>query len=115
MAIRKNIDLFIRIHAFIKKGGTGTPAELGEKLNLCERQARRKVDEMKEDLQLPIEYSHERHTYYYNGAVFFNIEISVGEGDAKKKILGGKKYNFNFLQNFWHTDILLPRPIPPLY
>ena len=50
MAIRKNLELFARIHAFIKKGGTGTPAELGEKLDLCERLIRRRVDAMKEDL-----------------------------------------------------------------
>jgi biotin operon repressor len=90
----KQLDLLIRLKA------TGSPRELGDKLEVSERQARRIIDEMK-SMGLPIAYCKKEKHYFYKSEVQMKFEIAVVKGDKLKKIIGGAKKDFDFLNLFF--------------
>ena len=102
-----------RLNLLIRTKATGSPCELGAKLDLSERQTRRIIEEMK-DTGLPIEYNKQERSYCYTKSVLMKFEIFVVEGDEKKKILGGEKKDFNFFKDFFQTDIFRPNDPAPL-
>ncbi|KAA2240173.1 hypothetical protein F0L74_28820 [Chitinophaga agrisoli] len=54
-----------RIDYFIRIKNTGTPAELAEKIGICERSVYLYLNIMKE-LGAPIKFSNSRQSYYYD-------------------------------------------------
>jgi predicted DNA-binding transcriptional regulator YafY len=66
----------IYVHTLIKRGGTGTVAQLARKLGESKRNTYRKIDALK-DLGFPVKYSRTRQSYYYSGEVSFNIEMTI--------------------------------------
>ena len=113
MKIFEDLNLLQRLNLLIRTKATGSPCELGEKLDLSERQTRRIIEEMK-DTGLPIEYNKQERSYCYTKSVLMKFEIFVVEGDEKKKILGGEKKDFNFFKDFFQTDIFRPNDPAPL-
>jgi biotin operon repressor len=94
------IELLQRLDRLIRLKATGTPQNLGEKLKMSERQARRIIDEMKGQ-GLPISYCKQHQSYYYESEVFMKFEIVAVMGDERKKIVGGEKKDSNFLDIFF--------------
>jgi hypothetical protein len=68
--------------------------------NEKERQARRIIDEMK-SMGLPIAYCKKEKHYFYKSEVQMKFEIEVVKGDKLKKIIGGTKKDFDFLNLFF--------------
>ena len=99
------IQTIERINRLIRLKATGSPSELAQKLELCERQVYRIMEELKA-LGLPIQYCKKRKTYYYTNDVFMKFEVSIIEGDDRKKIIGGFEKRFDLNDIFWQTDIL---------
>lgn len=96
MQIFTIIQTIERINQLIRLKATGSPSELAEKLQIGERQVYRIIEDLKES-DLPIQYCKKRKTYYYTKTVFMKFEISIIEGDDRKKIIGGlgKIFNLN--------------------
>lgn len=69
MDIRK----IIIINKKIQSQRTGTPKQLAEKMNLCERTIFIYLNFMKKELKAPIMWDHINSTYYYkeNGSLDF--------------------------------------------
>jgi biotin operon repressor len=105
MQIFETIQIIERINQLFRLKATGSPSELAAKLNICERQVYRIIEDFK-DAGLPIQYCKKRKTYFYAREVFMKFEISVIDAGEKKRIVGGdaKKYCFNDI--FFQTDIL---------
>jgi biotin operon repressor len=95
----KRIDQLIRLKA------TGSPSELAKKLDICERQVYRLIQEFK-DSGLPILYCKRRRTYYYTSEVMMKFEVSVIENGQIRKIIGGEEKKCEFDDIFFQTDIL---------
>ena len=114
MQIFNIIQTLERINQLIRLKATGSPSELAEKLSICERQVYRIIDDLK-DSGLPIQYSKKRKTYYYTTDVFMKFEVSMIEGEERKKIIGGEEKIFNFNDIFSQTDILCQFAPSPLY
>jgi biotin operon repressor len=105
MQVFNVIQTVERINQLIRLKATGSPSELADKLGLEERQVYRIIADLK-DSGLPILYCKKRKTYYYATDVFMKFEISVVDGDEKRKIIGGENQNSNFNNIFFQTDIL---------
>ena len=105
MKFFEHIELLQRIDQLIRLKATGTPQNLGEKLKMSERQARRIIDDMK-GRGLPISYCKHKQSYYYESEVFMKFEIVAIMGDERKKIIGGEKKDLNFLNFFSHGHFL---------
>jgi hypothetical protein len=61
------------------------------------------IEELK-DRGLPITFCKKRHAYHYEKEVFVKFEVTVIDGDEKKKIIGGENKNFDFFKDFWVFD-----------
>ena len=60
---------------YIRTKSTGTPRQLANKLNICERQAREYINLFRE-LGAPVKYDRTRSTYYYEFEGVFNFKFS---------------------------------------
>jgi predicted DNA-binding transcriptional regulator YafY len=60
---------------YIRTKSTGTPKQLADKLNLCERQAREYISLIRQ-LGAPVKYDRSRNTYYYEFEGEFNFKFS---------------------------------------
>ena len=69
---------FLRIDHLIRIKGTGTPAQLAERLNLSERSIYDYINYMK-TLGCPIKFDSFRATYYYEEEGFFVIAFFTKE------------------------------------
>lgn len=103
----QNIYLFQRIDKLLRLKATGTPKQLAGKLDLCERQVKNIIHELREE-GLPIVYDKCKKTYHYAGEVITKFEVLVIDDTGKKNILGGIQNNFNFYKDFYFGAILLP-------
>ena len=72
MQIFETVQIVERINQLIRLKATGSPTELANKLNICERQVYRIIDELK-TTGLPIQYCKKRKTYYYTSDVFMKF------------------------------------------
>lgn len=72
MCIFKYLHRLGRLHQLIKMKATGSPSQLGEKLELSERHTRDYISQMKE-LGAPIAYDKRRNTYYYTQETQFDF------------------------------------------
>ncbi len=103
MDIINDYFLIKQVDQLIRQRRTGTPRELGEQLEMSERQARRIIDYMR-SLDMPIEYCKHDKTYYYPNKISIIFEISVEEKGKMKKVFGGAKNNFINFENILHAD-----------
>ena len=60
---------------YIRTKSTGTPKQLADKLNLCERQAREYISLFRE-LGASVKYDRSRNSYYYEFEGVFNFKFS---------------------------------------
>lgn len=74
-----------RIDKLIRQRSTGSPRELGQKLGISERSARKYVTTLKE-LGAPILYSRRRNSYYYLEAGGFSFHFSSQPEDVRSYI-----------------------------
>ena len=63
-----------RLDHFIRTKSTGTPHQLANKLNICERQVREDINLLR-DLGAPVKYCRKRNTYYYGVDGIFNFRF----------------------------------------
>jgi predicted DNA-binding transcriptional regulator YafY len=63
-----------RIDHFIRIKGTGTPAELADKIGISERSTYEYIRLLK-DFGAPVEYCRQRRSYYYRESGHFNISF----------------------------------------
>jgi len=64
-----------RIDMLIRQQSTGSPRELGQKLGISERSARKYVNTLRE-MGAPISYSRKHNSYYYLEAGGFSFRFS---------------------------------------
>ncbi|MGE7777764.1 HTH domain-containing protein [Chitinophaga sp. NPDC101104] len=67
-----------KISQSIGRTSTGTPKELAQKLNICERQVHRYIQLLKR-LGAPIDYCRKRKSYYYKVKGHFSAEFTPFE------------------------------------
>ena len=81
---------FEYLNALICRGNTGSPKELAEKLGLSERAWYKLRDELVHDLGVPLRYSPDRQTYYYEqpGELLFQFRRKLDD-DELGKLNGG--------------------------
>jgi len=60
-----NIRVFIRLHELITIKATGTPKQLGQKLELSERSVHYYIAFMKNEMKAPVVYDSKQETYWY--------------------------------------------------
>jgi len=80
------LNRFLRIDHLIRIKGTGTPAQLAERLNLSERSIYDYINYMK-TLGCPIKFDSFRETYYYEEEGFFVIAFFTKEKLLQLKML----------------------------
>jgi len=80
------LNRFLRIDHLIRIKGTGTPAQLAERLNLSERSIYDYINYMKA-LGCPIKFDSFRETYYYEEEGFFVIAFFTKEKLLQLKML----------------------------
>jgi biotin operon repressor len=105
MQLFNTVDDATRIHQLIRLKATGSPKELAAKLNICERQVYRIIEDFK-DTGLPILYCKRQRTYYYTCEVLMKFELSVIENGQIRKIIGGEEKKYPFNDIFFQTDFL---------
>jgi predicted DNA-binding transcriptional regulator YafY len=76
MQLFKSIQQIEYLDSLIRKGATGTPQELAQKMHVSERQVYRIIDELRL-IGFPIAYSKVRNRYYYADEVKLNIELTI--------------------------------------
>ena len=84
-----------RMHQFIQEEHTGTPAELGTKLNISERSVFLMLDYFK-DNGAEINYDRKRKTYFYPKAFELKIKFYIkfiDDNDEMRIIEGGKLHS----------------------
>jgi predicted DNA-binding transcriptional regulator YafY len=74
MKLLEQIERINRLHELIKHRRTGTPAQLGQRLNLSTSMVYKLIDELKLR-DVPIVYSRQLGTYYYSRS--FQMKISI--------------------------------------
>jgi predicted DNA-binding transcriptional regulator YafY len=80
------LNRFLRIDHLIRIKGTGTPAQLAERLNLSERSVYTYINYMK-TLGCPIKFDSFRATYYYEEDGFFIIAFFTKEKLSQLQLL----------------------------
>ena len=98
MKLPQDIELVKRLDQLIRLKATGTPEQLGKRLELSRRQVYRIIDEMKA-LGFPIACCRSKKTFYYEKEVKFVFEICVLEEKEIQTTIGGKNFE-NFLGFF---------------
>lgn len=93
MTFLEKIEQIKRIDQLIRIKATGTPQQLASKLDMSERAVYDRINLMK-SMGAPIEYSHVRQCYYYQGTVQCEFGFFLTEGDAYDQIVGGKSIFF---------------------
>lgn len=88
---------FERIDQLVRLKATGKPKALATRLNISERRMYDLINAMKE-MGAPINYCHQRQSYYYkeDGRFHCNIQFEIG---LRKGVLGGFSEFFSRLQN----------------
>ncbi len=64
MTLKEKMRLLQRTQDLIRRKATGTPRELANRLEICERTWYRILEELK-DTGLPVAYCKERQSYYF--------------------------------------------------
>jgi hypothetical protein len=79
-----------RLDTLIRQKNTGSPRELASRLDISERWLFVLLDELRNELQCPIEYDRKRRSYYYaeNGRVYIEFRSEMGK-DQLKRMSGG--------------------------
>lgn len=85
MSLQKNIDRMNYLYKLIENESTGTPDELGIKLNLSKRHTFNLLNDLK-DLGAEIKYNRMRRTYYFTNCFLMTINVEVEILDNKKKL-----------------------------
>ena len=75
--IKVNIRTIIKINELIKRGATGSPAQLAGRLDLSERATYKYLKFMKEELNAPIEFSKFNGSYKYGANGGFGFEWNI--------------------------------------
>jgi predicted DNA-binding transcriptional regulator YafY len=83
MQFYKNMRQLEQLDNMIRKGATGAPKQLAERMHISERQLYRIIDDLK-NIGFPIEYSAEQSRYYYTEEVKLTIDITIGDVNVIK-------------------------------
>jgi len=95
-------DLFLleRLDHLIRTKATGSPAQLANRLDICERHLYRLIGQLR-DGGFSIEYCKISGSYYYTASVELRFDMVVG-GEKLLSIKGDeKKLNFFFATDFF--------------
>jgi len=94
MTFQERLLKLDRLHHLLRRKGTGSPAELAQRLNVCERTVYKLLEDLR-NLDAPIAYCRQRCTYYYEYDVVLQI-VPLDSNDASKSVKGGIKIDFIF-------------------
>jgi predicted DNA-binding transcriptional regulator YafY len=72
MTFIEHIQAFDRLHDLIRRGATGTPAQLAAKFNVSVGTIKNMITTLRDE-GFPIAYSREDETYYYE----YEIEVVI--------------------------------------
>jgi len=99
MTFLEKIQVIERVDALIRRKATGSAVNLAQKLGVSRRCVFDIIKVMKE-MDAPIEYCHQRKSYYYK----YDCDLMIGFVQ-KEKVVGGKEYE-NFECDFSGADFL---------
>lgn len=93
--LQKLTDRVNYLDSLIRRGATGTPVQLAEKLGISERTWYKLRDELVNDLNVPLAYCSIRKTYYYeqDGELLFQFCRRLNNNDMSK-LEGGRLRDF---------------------
>jgi hypothetical protein len=96
--LQKLLNRFDHLDALVRKGATGSPAELAEKLGLSERAWYNLRDELINDLDVPLAYDPHRRTYYCTeaGQLLFRFRRKLAPEDMEKMDGGNARQRSDF-------------------
>lgn len=101
----KNLERLQQLHSLITKEVTGSPQQIGKRLNVSERLVYNLIEQLK-DFKAAINYDRSRKTYYYTDDFELQISISVSvmSNNEVTQIFGGSyflktKDNLKFVIN----------------
>lgn len=91
MSLSRYINRIRRLDALIRRKSTKPPCELARKLDISERWLYMLLDELKEELDCPIQYDRHRRSYIYGekGSIAFGFQKKLSKKE-EKKISGGE-------------------------
>ena len=97
MALYDYLNRIERLDLLIRQKRTGPPKELAEKLDISERWLYTLLDELKTELDCPIQYSRRRRSYIYEkpGKIIIGFTSEL-EPWQKKKVSGGENFQTFF-------------------
>ena len=111
MSIYKLKNRLQYLNHLISKKCTGTPTELAHKLGLSERGWYNLLDELVNDLELPIEYCNYRKSYLYSQEGNFEIGFKPLSDKQKENLNGGgvkDVANFAWKVYNWYRNVNFP-------
>lgn len=80
----------LRLHRLIRNRSTGTQEELARRFNCSKRNIAYKIEKLR-DAGLPVAWSPEKQSYYYESDVSIKFSIEL-DGKEMKRIVGGSAY-----------------------
>lgn len=94
MSLYQYLNRIERLDALIRHKSTGTPKELARKLDISERWLYKLLDELKMELDCPIQYDTYRQSYVYKqpGSILIGFQKKLSQ--EEKRQIGGGKMNF---------------------
>lgn len=89
----KNLERLQQLHSLIEKEVTGSPRQIGTRLNISERLVYNLIEQLK-DFKAAINYDRSRKTYYYaeDFELQIRISVSVMSNNEVTQIFGGSYF-----------------------
>lgn len=98
MPVLKYLVRLSRMNELIRRKATGTPEEFASKMNMSRSALMRELSELK-NLNAPIQFDHDRQTYYYNEEGTFEFGFKrISEVQMQKEVGG-----WNYLTRFYRV------------
>lgn len=93
MSLYNYLNRIRRLDALIRRKSTGTPRELADKLKISERWLYIFLDELRHELNCPIQYDRKRQSYVYStkGKVMIDFTEEL-EDKQLGDVYGGKSF-----------------------
>jgi predicted DNA-binding transcriptional regulator YafY len=89
MTFQERLSKLDQLHHLIRRRATGSPVELAQRMQLCERTVYKMLDDLR-NMGAPIAYCRNRCSYYYEREVRFNF-TPVFLNENAEKVKGGRK------------------------
>ena len=90
-----------RIDTLIRLRSTGTPDQMAEKLGISRATLFRWLEQLTDDLGLPIDYDEYRKTYYYTKRGWFVVKFIEEKAEAEAPTLSSNLQRLPLANTLW--------------